>query len=178
MRTSSLWTAGVGRVARVMIDRRGRVVLAVAATLALLVNSGVAWLYWRHGEQTGRAATGYTVELELRARSDETMPLHPGGATNLTVTVTNQHAFPVRIVAVRQAAGRVTADTRHRAAGCRATGVAVVADPLPVSWEVPRNAIGVFTVPDALRMTVPADPACRDAVFTVPVRATGIGGSS
>jgi hypothetical protein len=149
----------------------------VAVTVALLVNSGVAWAYWRLGEGAGGTTTGSTVELKLQARSDETMPLHPGGAANLTVTVTNQHAFPVRIVALRQAAGRVTADPRHRDAGCEATGVTVIADPLPVSWEVPRNAIGVFTVPGALRMTVPADPACQDAVYTVPVRATGTGGS-
>ena len=159
------------------LDRRGRTVLAVAAAAALLVNSGVAWVYWRIGEGGGVAGAESTVELKLRARSDESMPLRPGGAANLTVTVTNQHAFPVRIVALRQGAGQVTVDSRHRDAGCRATGVAVVADPMPVSWEVPRNAIGVFTVPDAVRMSTGSDPSCQGAVFTVPVRATGVSGS-
>ncbi|MFI7544365.1 hypothetical protein [Actinoplanes sp. NPDC049599] len=160
------------------LDRRGRIVLALAATTAVLVNAGVAWMYWRLDGGAGGATTGSVAELQVRARSDESLPLRPGGATSLTVTVTNRHAFPVRIVAVRQAAGQVTVDALHRDAGCVATGVAVVTDPLPVSWKVPRNAIGVFTVPDALRMTEAADPACRGAVFTVPVRATGIGGSS
>lgn len=185
-RTSDAGTTPALQVARTAVrdgrqrrlDRRGRTVLAVAAAAAVLVNTGAAWVYWRLGEGPRATVSMSVTELRLQARSDGSIPLQPGGAANLTVTVTNQHDFPVRIDAVRRAGGQVTVDTRHRGAGCRATGVALVAEPLPVSWEVPRNTIGVFTVPHALRMTGTSGPACHGAVFTVPVKATGTGGPS
>ncbi|GAA3351477.1 hypothetical protein GCM10020358_81300 [Amorphoplanes nipponensis] len=169
----------VGRVRRSpRLDRRGRLVLAVAATVAVLVNSGAAWAYWRLDAAAAAPAPGGPVELTLQARSDDGAALSPGAAVGLTVTVTNRYAFPVRVVAVRAGSGAVTADPAHHDAGCRGTGLAVAADSRPVSWEVPRNTIGVFIMPGALRMTGAADPACRGAVFTVPVRATGVGASS
>jgi hypothetical protein len=43
-----------------------------------------------------------------------------------------------------------------------------------VSWDVPHNMIGAFTVPQALSMRADAAKACQGAVFTVPVQATGV----
>ena len=161
------------------LDRRGKVILSVAAAAAVLVNAGAAWAYWMlNGEGTSVAVAGTAVELKLTGRSDDGKPLYPGGTTNLTVTVTNQNDFPVKITSVAPGGGEVTADRAHRDAGCRTTGVVVVSDEIAVSWEVPKNTIGVFTVPDGVRMTNSSDSACQGATFTIPVRANGVSNAS
>ena len=161
------------------LDRRGKVILSVAAAAAVLVNAGAAWAYWMlGGEGTGVAVAGTTVELTLTGRSDDSKPLYPGGTTNLTVTVTNQNDFPIKITSVSPGEKAVTADSAHRDAGCRTTGVVVANDVTPVSWDVPKNTIGVFTVPDGVRMTNSSDSACQGATFTIPVRANGVSNAS
>lgn len=161
------------------LDRRGRVILSVAALAAVLVNAGAAWAYWMlNGEGTGVAVAGTTVELKLTGRSDDSRPLYPGGTTNLTVTVANQNDFPIRITSVSPGSSPVTADPAHRDAGCRTTGVVVSDDVMAVSWEVPKNTVGVFTVPDGVRMTNSSDSACQGATFTIPVRARGVSNAS
>ena len=161
------------------LDRRGKVILSVAAVAAVLVNAGAAWAYWMlNGEGTGVAVAGTAVELKLTGRSDDSKPLYPGGTTNLTVTVTNQNDFPIKITSLSPGENAVTADPEHRNAGCRTTGVVVAQDVLAVSWEVPKNTIGVFTVPDGVRMTNSSDSACQGATFTIPVRANGVSNAS
>ena len=161
------------------LDRRGKVILSVAAAAAVLVNAGAAWAYWTlNGEGTGVAVAGTAVELTLTGKSDDSKPLYPGGTTNLTVTVTNQNDFPIKITSVSPGANAVTADSEHRDAGCRTTGVVVAQDVIAVSWEVPKNTIGVFTVPDGVRMTNASESACQGATFTIPVRANGVSNAS
>lgn len=161
------------------LDRRGRVILSVAAAAAVLVNAVAAWAYWMlDGEGTGVAVAGTAVELTLTGRSDDSKPLYPGGTTNLTVTVTNQNDFPIKITTVAPGAKAVSADSAHREAGCRTTGVVVAQKVIPVSWEVPKNTIGVFTVPDGVRMTNSSDSACQGATFTIPVTANGVSDAS
>jgi hypothetical protein len=161
------------------LDRRSKVILSLAAAAAVLVNAGAAYAYWKlNGAGTGVAVAGTAIELKLQGRSDDSRPLYPGGTTNLTVAVTNQNDFPIRITSVAPGGGAVTADAAHREGGCRSTGVVIAADVLPVSWEVPRNTIGVFTVPDGLKMTNNSDSACQGATFTIPVRATGVSAAS
>jgi hypothetical protein len=161
------------------LDRRGKVILSVAAAAAVLVNAGAAWAYWMvNGEGTGVAVAGTAVELTLTGKSDDSKPLYPGGTTNLTVTVTNQNDFPIKITSVAPGGKAVTADAAHREAGCRTTGVVVAQDVIPVSWEVPKNTIGVFTVPDGVRMTNSSDSACQGATFTIPVTANGVSNAS
>ena len=148
------------------LDRRGKVILSVAAAAAVLVNAGAAWAYWTlNGGGTGVAVAGTAIELELTGKSDGSSPLYPGGTSHLTVTVTNQNDFPVKVTSIAPGDGAVTADSAHRAAGCRTTGVVVAQDVLAVSWEVPKNTIGVFTVPDGLRMTNSSDSACQGATL-------------
>jgi hypothetical protein len=161
------------------LDRRGKVILSVAAAAAVLVNAGAAWAYWMvNGEGTGVAVAGTAVELTLTGKSDDSKPLYPGGTTNLTVTVANQNDFPIKITTVSPGDKDVTADAAHRNAGCRTTGVVVAKDVIAVSWEVPKNTIGVFTVPDGVRMTNSSDSACQGATFTIPVRANGVSNAS
>jgi hypothetical protein len=157
------------------LDRRGKVILSIAAAAAVIVNAGAAWAYWKlDGAGTAVAVAGSAVGLQLHGRSDDSKPLYPGGTTNLTVTVTNNNDFPVKITSVAAGTGEVTADAAHREGGCRTTGVVVAADVLDVAWEVAENTTDVFTVRGGLTMTNSSDSACQGATFTIPVRATGV----
>jgi hypothetical protein len=42
-----------------------------------------------------------------------------------------------------------------------------------VSWSVPRNTVGAFTIPDALYMSSGPQRGCAGATYTVPVQVTG-----
>jgi hypothetical protein len=156
-------------------DSRTKSILAVAAAAALVVNAGAAWAYWRVMDaRTGSAKPGTTVEMQLRGRSDLNVPLMPGRTGNLTVTVTNDNDYPIRITAVAPGAGNVVADDEHRDAGCRDADVALAKSTFPVSWDVARNAIGAYTIPDGLVMARGTTSGCLGATFTVPVQTTGI----
>ena len=158
------------------VDGRTRKILIAAAIGALVVNAGAAWTYWRiTNSATGQAGDTGTVELALRARSDLNRPLRPGATGNLMVTVTNDNEFPIRITSVTPGVGNVVADDEHRDGGCRVTEVSLAKAGFAVSWDVPRNTIGAFTIPGALSMRKSANPACLGAVFTVPVQASGRG---
>ena len=157
------------------LDRRGKMILGVAAATAVLANAGAAWAYWAlQGDGDAVAVAGRAVELKLQGRSDDSKQLFPGGTSNLTVTVTNQNDFPVKITSLSPGSGTVTADAQHRSEGCRNTGVVVVQAVIDVSWQVPKNTIGVFTVANGLKMTNSSDSACQGATFTIPVRAVGV----
>jgi len=164
--------AGQGRKRR--IDRRTRTILSVAAAAAIVVNAGAAWAYWHITEsKTGGRNTGTAVELALRARNDLNRPLTPGGSGNLTVTVANEYDFPIRITLVTPGAGNVVADDEHRDDGCTAPGVTMSRPRFDVSWSVPRNTVGAFTIPGGLTMSHSSQRACRGATYTVPVQVTG-----
>jgi hypothetical protein len=156
------------------LDGRTRAILSGAAAAAIVVNAGAAWTYWRiTGSKTGLADGGTVIEMTLRARSDLTHPLLAGQTGNLTVTVTNDYNYPIRITSITAGTGNAVADDEHREAGCKDPGVAVTQPRFGVSWEVPRNTIGAFTIPDGLAMQAGADSSCAGAVFTLPIRASG-----
>jgi hypothetical protein len=157
------------------LDRRTRMILSIAAAAAVVVNAGAAWAYWQiTGSKTRPAADAGPVELALRGRSDLNVPLHRGKIGNLTVTVSNDTGYPIRITTVAPGAGNIVADPEHRDAGC--TGVvAVLTKPrFDVAWEVEKNAVRVFPVDRALTMRKDAAAACEGATFTVPVQASGV----
>lgn len=158
------------------LDRRTRAILSAAAVGAIVVNAGAAWAYWQITKSgTGRADSGTAVQLALRARSDLNEPLRRGTTGNLTVTVINEYDFPIRIKVIAPGTGNIVADDEHRDGGCLATGVDITRTRFDVSWEVPRNTIGAFTIVDGLTMRKDANPKCEGAVFTVPVQASGFG---
>ncbi|WP_433297880.1 hypothetical protein ACQP2F_42075 [Actinoplanes sp. CA-030573] len=165
-----------GDARRRRLDGRTRAILSVAAAAAVVVNAGAAYAYWRiTGSETGHWNAGSSVDLALRARSDLNHPLFPGQVGNLTVTVTNDFDYPIRITSVTPGAGNIVADTEHRERGCKDTRVRLTRERFAVSWEVPRNTIGAFTLTDALSMNPDANGSCSGAIFTVPVQASGVG---
>jgi hypothetical protein len=157
------------------VDSRTKMILSAAAAAALVVNAGAAWAYWRVMDARGATGRpGASIDMQLRGRSDLNVPLTPGETGNLTVTVTNDNDFPIRITAVSPGAGNVVADDEHRDAGCRDTDVSMTKPTFVVSWDVPRNTIGAFIIPDGLAMGRAAGAACLGATFSVPVQTTGI----
>src|SRR4051812_12225164 len=53
------------------VDSRTKSILAAAAAVALVVNAGAAWAYWRvMASHTGSVRAGTTIALALRGRSD------------------------------------------------------------------------------------------------------------
>jgi hypothetical protein len=154
------------------IDRRTRLILTVAVVAAIVVNAGAAWAYWRlTASAAGVQKAGTAVELALRGRSDLNRPLVRGGVGNLTVTVTNDNSFPVRISSVVPGTATIVADDEHRENGCPdSTGVTATHRDFPVSWVVARNTLGAFTIPAGLRMARDANPACEGASFTIPIQ--------
>jgi hypothetical protein len=157
-------------------DGRTRSILTVAAVAAVIVNAGAAWTYWKVGSQPAAARAGTVVELTLRGRSDLSRSLTPGGTGSLTVTVTNDNDFPIRITSLKPGPGNVVADDEHRDAGCLTTGVTMSRPDFEVSWDVAKNTIGAFTVPAGLRMAATSKRACAGATFTVPLQSSGISG--
>jgi hypothetical protein len=160
------------------LDGRTRSILSAAAVAAVVVNAGAAWAYWKvTASETDGARADTAVELTLRGRSDLNRPLTPGGTGNLTVTLTNDNNYPITITSVSLGGGNVVADDQHRDAGCRkGTGVSLTKTAFPVSWDVPRNTIGAFSIPDGLRMAASSKKACQGATFTVPVQVSGVSG--
>ena len=158
------------------LDRRTRSVLGAAVAAALVANAGVAWAYWTvTGSRSASATSGGAVEMVLRARSDLDRPLIPGGTGNLTVTIANDNDFPIRITSVTHGDGKVVADNEHRDAGCRdGSGVRMTRMAFPVSWEVARNTVGAFTIPDGLARSTVHDPECDGATWSIPIRASGV----
>ncbi|BBH64683.1 hypothetical protein ACTI_13680 [Actinoplanes sp. OR16] len=159
-------------------DKRARAILTAAAVAALLANAGAAWAYWRFNgpddQQPAAVTTGTAFEMALSGSSDPEHSLRAGTAGNLTVTVTNQHPVPIRITAVQPLAGTAVADDEHREAGCAATRVEISRRVFAVSWEVPKNTVGAFVLPDALSMRAGGPASCRGATFTVPMRAQAV----
>lgn len=172
------WEVRQPGTGRRRLDGRTRSILCAALAAAVVANAGVAWAYWKiNGSRTSSAPAGTPVEMILRGRSDLNRPLTGDGTGNLTVTLTNDNDFPIRITSVSRAAGNVVADAEHRDAGCTdARGVAMARDSYSVSWEVARNTIGAFTIPDGLSMARNTSRSCWGATFTVPIRAVGVSG--
>jgi hypothetical protein len=155
------------------LDRRTRMILGIAAALAIVVNAGAAWAYWQITGSEIAPADGPPVELSLRARSDLNKPLKRGETGDLIVTVTNDNGFPIKITSVT-GNGPIFADAEHGKRGCDATSVRLARPNFDVLWEVDRNAIGAFNIRGGLSMRADARKACEGAIFTVPVRVSGV----
>ena len=163
-----------GRSGMRRFDVRARAILTAAAITAVVVNAGVAWTYWRVSEAEAGATGGTAVELTLRARSDLNVPLAAGSDGNLTVTLTNDYDFPIRISSVSAAPGKAVADDEHREAGCKDPAVELSQKRFDEQWDVQKNTIGAFTIPAGITRAAGGNAACEGGVFTIPIRVSGV----
>lgn len=152
------------------MEHRTRGILVAAAVAAAVVNAGAMWAYWKVTVPS-EGASG--VEMNLRGRSSFDVPLRPGTTGDLTVTVTNTNDFPIGVTSLSAGTGNVVADDEHRENGCQNPGVTFTQPTVAVRWDVRRNNVAAFTVRGGLSMAADANPACRGAVFTVPVQIRG-----
>jgi hypothetical protein len=155
-------------------DGRTRQILTVAAVVAIVVNAGAAWAYWKIAGSRPSLRGGTAVELTLSARSDLNRPLGPGETGNLAVTLTNDYDFPIRITSVKRAPGPAVADDEHRDSGCKDPKVTMTRDAFEVRWDVSRNTIGAFSIVDGLALAEGGPAACHGATFTVPIQVSGL----
>ena len=84
----------------------GRMLLSIILVVPAVVLGGVAAAYWTgSGSGTAAGATGTAVAVTLSAGSPAAA-LHPGAQTDVTLSVSNPNASPVRI-------GSLSLDTSH-----------------------------------------------------------------
>ena len=145
------------------IARRGLVVLAVTATMAI---SGVAFASWTlSGSGTGTAGAANALGLTSVSISVADS-LYPGATSDATITVTNPNPFPVSITAVDFTGSvAVTGDP----AGCTDSVDHAVsfADSSSLSLFVDANAdAATVTLPGAVTMGSTAADACQGQTFT------------
>lgn len=160
------------------LSRRSKATLAVASILALAVNAGAAWAYWRISGTGTTAAAGATVaNLQVSGASYPDVPLFPGARGGLVVTVKNPNSFPVIVKRVMPGPGPVTADAAHRSAGCEQSGVSLIRNVFAVSWPIPAKSQKVFPISSSVAMSNSSDDACQGATFSIPLSVTGTSNS-
>ncbi|GAA0802946.1 hypothetical protein [Spirilliplanes yamanashiensis] len=156
------------------IHRRTILIGGIVAILAVALNAGVVWAFWRlDGTTSTTVKAGRAVELAVTGTTAADAPLFPGGTTALSVTIENPNAFPIVIDTVAPGPERSVADEAHRKAGCRVTGVAVARRVNAVSWRVEGDSTATFTLPRGVTMTNRSDSACQGATFTIPLQVSG-----
>ena len=123
-----------------------RLVPVVAALLALIVASGVAYAYWTasgSGTGTGSTAAGVTT---LTATSAALNPMYPGDSPqDIVITVNNPSTQSVYVTSV----SAVVVDTTD--AGCTAADFTVVGSPVSVGAQIAASGNltlnGAYTPP-------------------------------
>ncbi len=148
---------------------------ALVALVAVVINVGVAWAYWRYDSTTTATARAKSFqELAVSGTTVSGSRLHPGGTADLFVSIQNPNTFPVLVEAVEPGGDPSEADAKHRRAGCRTTGVSISERRHAVSWRIEGGAAETFTLPRGVKMTNRSDNACQGATFTIPLRVTGV----
>jgi hypothetical protein len=158
--------------------RRGRGILALGATVALVVGLGAGAAYgafFSSGSGTGAVANTTMLTVTLAAAGTATSPLLPGDSGNVVFTVTNDNGFPVTLTGVvLKPGGTITPDAAH--AGCTTTDANPVVTFAVPPHELPVAVAAGTTVPidlaTAASMDVAATDACQGATFTVPITIT------
>lgn len=159
-----------------MVSRiAGRTLLSILLTVPAMALGEVAAAYWNgFGSGTGSGGTGTSVALTLSA-GVPAAALHPGGQSDVTLTVSNPNGSPVWIgsftLDTSQGTGGFAVDAGH--AGCAVATLAFTPQTNGgTGWTVPAKIGEVdgtlpITLPDALAMGVGAANACQGATFTV-----------
>ena len=146
----------------------------VAAALAVTLVAGVAFAAWvtdGAGQGTARAKTA--VALTTVAVPASTASLYPGADAKVTVRVTNDNDYPVRITNI--AYGTPANTTASGALGSCATGADAAltfSDQAGLALDVVAHSSSSFDV-DGVRMGNTSLSGCQGATFVIPVTLTG-----
>jgi hypothetical protein len=146
----------------------------VAAAVAASVVAGVAFAAWiadGTGHGTARAKTA--VSLTTVAVPASSATLFPGADAKVTVRVTNDNDYPVRITDVGY--GTATATTISGALGSCVNGVdaaLIFTDQTGLALDVVAHSSSSFDI-DGVHMGNASLNGCQGATFTIPVTLAG-----
>jgi len=159
-----------------MSPRIARRTLLTSLLVALAVSiGGAANAYWGgSGSGVGSATTGTALAVTLSPGAPAA-ELHPGGVTNVELTVSNPNAYPVQIGSLALDTGQGTAgfavDAGH--SGCDVSALSFTTDTNGgAGWTVPEKVGAVdgtlpVTLTNDLTMAEVAANACQGARYTV-----------
>ena len=147
----------------------------VAAAIAVALIAGAAFAAWTTGGTGhGTAKAKTSVALATVAVPASGPSLFPGADARVTVRVTNDNDYPVRITDL--AYGGAAATTVTGAQGACATGAdaeLVFTDQAGLALDVDAHTSATFDV-DGVHMGTGAANGCQGATFTIPVTLTGV----
>ena len=137
--------------------------IVAGATLA----SSLAFAAWvADGTGSGTAGARTAVALTTSVATT-TAQLFPGGNGDLLVTINNANPYPVKVTKI-EPNGAITAT-----GGCAGTNVSFsTLDDLSILVDDDDSTQA--TLMNAVSMIADADNNCQGAVFTVPVKLTGV----
>jgi hypothetical protein len=156
------------------LRRRLPLVLAVVAVVLVAVATG-AWAYFSAvGAGTGVAGTAATQPVVVTAGAPAAQ-LYPGGAGDVTLTMSNPNLSPVVVESLNldstRGSGGYTVDTAHST--CTFTSLSYTPQNNGgAGWVVPAkvgttNGTLAITLPSALAMSTASPNSCQGATFTV-----------
>jgi hypothetical protein len=146
----------------------------VAAVILVALVAGVAFAAWTAGGSGhGTAQAKTAVALATVAVPASAPSLYPGADASVTVRITNDNDFAVRVTDVVY--GSPAATTTSGALGACATGAdagLMFTDQTGLALDVDAHASATFEV-DGVHMGADAANGCQGATFTIPVTLTG-----
>ncbi|MCW2797314.1 hypothetical protein [Nocardioides sp.] len=152
-------------------QRRGGL-LAVAVVVLVLGATGTSFAFWSGppgSGGSGQANTGSTQSLILTPATP-TADLHPGGQTDVRLSVTNPNAAGMHVASLfldtTEGSGGLAVDAGHP--GCDLSALSFATQTNGGSgWAVAGNGSASLTLTNALSMSLGAANACQGARFTV-----------
>ena len=154
------------------LSRRKRIALGLVGVVAL-AGGGVAIAAWIAGG-TGTGAAEATSAIPLTVSDGTTVEqLYPGATGNIIVDITNPNPYPVRIDDFASS-GSVTSDAGEDCQGAT-TGVSYL-DSGTTDDEgaiIEPDSTETITLDGAVEMSNDSDNSCQDAIFSIPLSASG-----
>ena len=147
----------------------------IAAAIAIVCIAGAAFAAWTaSGSGNGTAQARTSIALATVAVPASGASLYPGADARVTVRVTNDNDYPVRItdVAFGSAAATTTSWRARRVSDGRRRGTAVHGPDRPRARRCGTRT-ATFDV-DGVHMGTGAANGCQGATFTIPVTLTGV----
>jgi hypothetical protein len=155
--------------------RPSRLVVVLVIVVSSLSVAGAASAFWASaGGGRGSGATDSAQSVTLTP-AVSAAGLYPGGAADVSLTVTNPNRFPVRVPSLsldtRRGTGGFAVDAGHAGCGTATFGFPTQTDG-GSGWTVPArgdSGVGVLpvTLTAALSMGLGAANACQGATVTV-----------